>query len=105
MSIIEWLSANMLTCSFKSLTGFDCPGCGNQRALIALLQGDIKASVQLYPALIFQLVTIIYTIAHIFFSFRKGARNIIILFSTTMAITIGYYIYRIIIGEVVIPIG
>lgn len=27
-------------CPFRALTGFDCPGCGSQRALHALLHGD-----------------------------------------------------------------
>lgn len=30
----------MPRCPFKWLTGFDCPACGNQRALYALLHGD-----------------------------------------------------------------
>lgn len=29
-------------CMFHELTGLDCPACGNQRALHALLHGDIK---------------------------------------------------------------
>ena len=31
-------------CIFKSLTGLDCPGCGSQRALHALLHADIIAA-------------------------------------------------------------
>lgn len=30
----------MPRCLFKSLTGWDCPGCGSQRMLHALLHGD-----------------------------------------------------------------
>jgi len=29
-------------CPFHSITGFDCPGCGSQRALYSLLHGNIK---------------------------------------------------------------
>lgn len=31
-------------CPFKLITGLQCPGCGFQRALHALLQGDVAAA-------------------------------------------------------------
>lgn len=31
-------------CPFLSLTGFQCPGCGSQRAIHALLHGDIASA-------------------------------------------------------------
>lgn len=34
----------MPKCPFKLLTGFDCPACGNQRALYALLHGDLRGA-------------------------------------------------------------
>lgn len=39
-------------CPSKIITGFDCPGCGTQRALYALLHGDLAAAVR-YNFLIF----------------------------------------------------
>ncbi len=38
------VSTWMPRCSLKALTGYDCPGCGSQRALHAVLQGDIAAA-------------------------------------------------------------
>lgn len=32
-------------CLVKGLTGWDCPGCGSQRALEALLRGDLWGAV------------------------------------------------------------
>ncbi|WP_244614428.1 DUF2752 domain-containing protein [Elizabethkingia argenteiflava] len=29
-------------CPFRQITGYDCPGCGSQRALHALLHGNLK---------------------------------------------------------------
>lgn len=31
-------------CIFRTLTGFDCPGCGSQRAIHALLSADLAAA-------------------------------------------------------------
>lgn len=31
-------------CIFHSLTGWDCPGCGSQRMLHALLHGDLRGA-------------------------------------------------------------
>ncbi|MBR5898274.1 MAG: DUF2752 domain-containing protein [Muribaculaceae bacterium] len=39
------------SCPFLSLTGLECPGCGSQRALHALLHGDIVAVWHLNAAL------------------------------------------------------
>lgn len=37
-------SAWMPRCMFHTLTGLDCPGCGSQRMIHALLHGDITAA-------------------------------------------------------------
>lgn len=36
-------------CLFKMATGWDCPGCGSQRMLHALLHGDIAAAWEANP--------------------------------------------------------
>jgi hypothetical protein len=46
---ISWLQDHLLPCPFKYLTGIDCPGCGFQRSMVALLKGDIHQSFLLYP--------------------------------------------------------
>lgn len=42
-------------CPVKAITGFDCPGCGSQRALHALLNGQI-ADAWRHNAVLFVLV-------------------------------------------------
>lgn len=39
-------------CPFKMLTGFDCPGCGSQRAIHALIHGHLLQALRLNAFLI-----------------------------------------------------
>lgn len=43
-------TAHMPQCTFKLITGLDCPGCGSQRALHALLHGHIAEAMAFNPA-------------------------------------------------------
>ncbi|WP_345234438.1 DUF2752 domain-containing protein [Olivibacter ginsenosidimutans] len=47
--IYHWLQHHLLPCPFKYITGIDCPGCGFQRALLLLFQGQWEASIRQYP--------------------------------------------------------
>lgn len=38
-------------CTFKLLTGYDCPGCGAQRAIHAILNGNLAEAWQFNPLL------------------------------------------------------
>ncbi|MCF0219296.1 MAG: DUF2752 domain-containing protein [Muribaculaceae bacterium] len=49
-------------CPVKTLTGYDCPGCGSQRALHALFNGDLSAAWGANP-----MVLILTPIAAIYF--------------------------------------
>lgn len=42
-----------LACTFKALTGYDCPGCGAQRALHALLHGQPAQAWRFNPFIFF----------------------------------------------------
>ncbi len=58
LSVFEWLEEHQLPCLIKNTFGIECPGCGFQTAVLALLQGEIWESVQLFPGL-FPLITFI----------------------------------------------
>ena len=50
VSWIKWLEANMLTCPSVKYFSIECPGCGMQRSMIALLKGNFSGSLVMYPA-------------------------------------------------------
>lgn len=52
------MKEHMLPCMNKQLFGVECPGCGTQRAIAFLLEGEFYEAFKMFPA--------IYTLA-IFF--------------------------------------
>lgn len=41
----------MLPCLSKQVLGIECPGCGIQRAVYLLFQGEFFAAFKMYPAI------------------------------------------------------
>lgn len=66
----------MLPCLNKKFFGFECLGCGMQRALNLLLHGEFIAAFKMYPA-IYTLVLMVTFIAINFFFKVKYAQKII----------------------------
>jgi len=60
---IKWLQGHLLPCPFKYITGFDCPGCGFQRSVVVLIQGNLHQSLALYPPAIPLMLFFAYGIA------------------------------------------
>lgn len=71
--LLQWLQQHLLTCPFKAAFHFDCPGCGFQRSLLALLRGDLYGSLRLYPAALPIVLMMGFLVAHLKFKFRFGA--------------------------------
>ena len=52
------MEEHMLPCMNKQLFGVECPGCGTQRAIAFLLEGEFYEAFKMFPA--------IYTLALFF---------------------------------------
>jgi len=63
LAFAGWLQNHLLPCPFKYFTGLDCPGCGFQRSVIALVQGNFYRSFLLYPAAIPLILFFLYGLA------------------------------------------
>ena len=84
----------MMPCLSKSIFGIDCFGCGTQRALVLLFQGEADAAFKMLPAI----YTTILLFAIIGLNFIDKARNyhkvIIALAIINAVIMVIAYIYK-----------
>ncbi|WP_424493412.1 DUF2752 domain-containing protein [Salinimicrobium sp. GXAS 041] len=60
----------MLPCLNKQLFGIDCLGCGAQRALLLVFQGEFSAAFKMYPAVYSLLFLTLFLIVNLFYKFK-----------------------------------
>ncbi len=74
---------------FKALTGYDCPGCGSQRAFHALVGGDFAAAWSFNPFLFFAVpVGLLYITSGIWGSRMPRLRRALISPTAIVAVVI-----------------
>lgn len=100
MNTLNWLKDHMISCPMKAATGIDCPGCGLQRAILKLLDGDLEGSIQMHPAALPMLFMIIFLMIHLKVDFKHGSRILTIVFIFSTAITVLNYVRKWMTGEV-----
>lgn len=89
---LERISHHLLPCVYKKFFGIDCPFCGFQRSILALLQGDVGQCIALYPPLFPLILSCV-----ILFAFRRSVKfkriaYIILVADSTMLV--GFCIFR-----------
>ena len=94
MNILSWLENHFLPCAYHQLFDIECPFCGSQRALIALLNGNVAESLKLYPALIPTLVLITALLIQILFKLRYGWKLVRIMLKADFAIIMISYFFK-----------
>jgi hypothetical protein len=95
--IISWLESHVGTCAFREHTGIDCPGCGLQRSIIALLKGDVIESILLFPALLPLVTMFAFLGIHLVLRIKHGAFILKILYISNAFLILGNFIIKIII--------
>ena len=91
----------LLPCPTKHFFHIDCPGCGLQRSILVLLEGDLEKSIALYPATLPLLALLIYTALHLKFNFKQGASLIKWGYIGCMVIILTFYIYKLVTHKLV----
>lgn len=90
-SFADHLRDNMLECPWKAHLHVECPGCGFQRSLAFLVEGNLKASIEAYPALLLLILLLVYSALHLRFKFKKGHQYIVALFTLNCVVILTNY--------------
>jgi hypothetical protein len=83
----------MFPCISKTLFGIECLGCGFQRALLLIIEGDFEAAFRKYPPIYSSLILLFFVGLHYFDSKRNNKNSLLIVtvFNTTLMIASYYY--------------
>lgn len=93
-------SANNLfpKCPFKALTGYECPGCGSQRAIHSLLHGDLATAFRMNAMLVISIPFLLLVAFAELFKKRFPLLNKTVISTTTgivvLILIIGWWILR-----------
>lgn len=83
----------LLPCLNKKMFGIDCLGCGIQRSIIHLINGEFTKAYYMYPAIYTLILLAVFLLLNIKYKF-KNSRKIIITLATinVLIIVISYFI-------------
>lgn len=93
---LGFLQGHLLACPSRRYLHIDCPGCGLQRSILALLRGDLAGSLHYHPAGILVLLTFVLLPLQLIFRFTWGGKVLLGLQVAVVIITITFYVYKII---------
>lgn len=84
----------MIPCISKTLFGIECLGCGFQRALLLLVQGNYRAAFEMYPAIYSSLI-LIFLIGLHYIDTKRNYKSVLLTFAIiTILFMIGGYYYK-----------
>lgn len=85
----------MIPCMNKKIFGVECPGCGTQRSLALLADGEFVAAFHMFPAIYTTILLFACIGLHFIDKTHKYHKLIVGLAILNAAITIIAYIYKI----------
>lgn len=85
----------MLPCLTKKFFGIECFGCGFQRSLVFLFQGEFMAAFYMYPAIYTLFLFAGFLIVNMFFKIKYEEKIKLILVALNVVIIVTSYIIKI----------
>ncbi len=93
-TLLFFMEGFMLPCLNKQLFGIECPGCGAQRSISLLFQGEVVEAFQMYPATFTIIPLLGVLLADNFFNIRYANKIIITLMVSSVVLILGNYILK-----------
>ena len=87
---------SLLPCLNKQILGIECPGCGMQRAVLLLFEGDFSGAFFMYPGLFPMILLVLFLAADQFIKIKYANIISIVLMITTVTFILTNYILKII---------
>ena len=84
----------MFPCLNKQIFGLDCLGCGGQRALVLVFQGEFRAAFKMFPAIYTLLAFLVFLIVNLFLKFKADWHVKIGFILLNAGIIIAAYIFK-----------
>lgn len=84
----------MIPCISKTLFGIECLGCGFQRGLLLLVQGNYRAAFEMYPAIYSSLILVFFIGLH-YIDTKRNYKSVLLKFAIiTILFMIGGYYHK-----------
>ena len=84
----------MLSCFSKKIFGVDCPGCGIQRSVALILQGEFVAAFKMYPGIYTLILLFGFLLVNNFYTIKHSNKIIITLTISTVFLILTNYILK-----------
>ncbi|MGC1473305.1 MAG: DUF2752 domain-containing protein [Psychroserpens sp.] len=84
----------MLHCLNKKLFGLDCMGCGMQRSIAFILNGDLLSAFYMFPAIYSLMALVIVIFINYFVNFKHAFKIIVILAIMNAMLILGNFIFK-----------
>ena len=84
----------LLPCLNKQLFGLECPGCGLQRSVLLLFDGDFVAAFYMYPAIYPMILLMFFLIADQFIAIKYANTISITLMITTVTFILTNFLIK-----------
>lgn len=99
--VLSFLEQHLLSCPFRKFFHLQCPGCGLQSSLLALLRGNVWRSISLYPPTIPIVGMLIFLGLHLKYRYQQGALILAGNYLLCTVLIVANYIFKIFTHQVI----